>query len=287
METVTHRQVLELWAELCGLNPNVSAQDRATFNRFFVRVARRGWEWEWWTPLMQLEERFYRDAWSAQSWASGAEVWHSATNSYYRATSATVAGDVPGASPKWLALSTLDPYVARDQAGQTPIGAFRSLWLDNFRTNRRARQLRWELDERGASITSDDYPRSVWVYFRPRCPEWRGADYAAASTYSSGRILYYASATPGFEGDFWQALAAINQNDSPEAAPAKWRKLEIPAFLCDFAAQGAAIGFLQGDGQLEKALASRGSLLWDYLYDEADKERAQNPKVRRARVANL
>ncbi len=287
METISYNQALDLWCDLCGLRVDaLLTEDEANFNRLFGRVIRRGWEWYFWPFLMLLEQRYFRDAWAAGSYASGAEVYHAATDKYWSANAAAIAGDVPGVSTKWTQITNLDAYVGWEQTGKTALGTVRAIYRANPRTSSSAARLNFVPDERGVTIVSTSVPTSVWVSFRKRCPAWRGADYSAAATYASGLTRYYASSTEGFDGDFWTTIAATSAGESPETTAAKWSKIEVPSFLCDFAVAGAKIGFLEGDGQLDKALANEGSL-WTNLYDEVDKIEGQSGAVRLARVANV
>ena len=191
-------------------------------------------------------------------------------------------------STKFGILTPFLPYVGWEQTGETALGTIREVWAENPRTYaNRARPLRWEPDHLGVRCIELALPDRVFIEFRRRCPVWSGATWSAG-VLTSGLTRYYSSSTAGYEGDYWTTNTTTLSGDSPEVAPTKWDKVEIPAFLCDFAAQGAAIARLQGEGQLEKALAENQSRLWPLLYDEADKlGPALTYRPRRARMANL
>ena len=288
METVSYKTALDLFTDVIGsVVGSVTNVDAGTFNRLFNRVIRRGWEHYFWPPLMLHEQRWYRDDWTAAVYATDAEVYHAATGKYWMANAPTVGGDVPGASVKWSELAVVDAYIGYEQSGKTALGTVLGIRNANFRTSRPTRRLDFVLDERGATLTESSVPTSAWIQFRRRCPSWKGATFDAAGTYASGISRYYSSATEGFDGDFWTALAATNAAESPETHPAKWSRIQIPAFLCDFAVNGAKLGYLEGDGQLEKALANAQSDLWTHLYDEQDKLTGQSGQYRKARAANV
>lgn len=288
METLSYKQCRDLWCDLVEKDVDtVNTAELAKFERAFNRALRRGWEWWWWPELMLSETRYFRAEWSATSYAAGAEVYHASTDKYWCALTSCAAGDVPGAdATKWAEITDLDAYVAYEQSGQTELGTVREIWTGNPRTDRTARPLQWEYDERGVTITSSTVPTSVWLNFRKRCPQWRGATYDAASGVAEGLTRYYASTSEGFDGDFWTTVATAIAGESPESTPAKWAKVAIPTFLADFGIHGAKIAQLEGDGQLEKALANTQSELWGWLYDEQDKFSAQSTP-RRVRFANL
>lgn len=284
METVTYKSCQDRWSDLCEKAvDSTNATVLATFNRAFQRTLRRGWEWYWWPELMRTQERFYRDAWAATSYASGDEVYDAGTAKYWRANAATIAGDVPGVSTKWDELTVVDAYIDRDQDGQTPFTHALEVFDSSPRETRSARHLPWQYDERGVVLTGPNVPASAWLRFRIRCPQFSGPTWSTG-VLAAGVTRYYASATEGYEGDYWQTVTATLAGDSPEVAPTKWSRREIPVFLADFAVHGAKISYLEGDGQLEKALADTQSELWSWLYDEIDKLSPQTTP-RRARYA--
>ncbi len=287
LEFVSYKQNLDLWCEYCGLNTGTSQPqaDRDSFNRLFNRVARRGWERRWWPDLMNLEERHYRDSWIAQAYASGSEVYDAATDKYWSASQATTAADVPGTSSKWTEMFTADTYIGYNQAGMTPLGGVKAVYSANFRTSS-AYELAFELDDRGVRLTDAAVPRSAWVHFRTRCPVWRGPDFSGSTGYAAGVTRYFGSDADGFDGDFWTTLAATGQGESPITMPAKWQRLALPTYLSDFTVQCAKLGFLEGDGQLEKALAADGKA-WEWLFDEEDRLQSQGGNSRKVRVKNI
>lgn len=284
---VSYQQMLDLWTEYCGLNSGTSQPqaDKDTFNRLFNRAARRAWERRFWPDLMNLEERHYRDSWTAQAYASAAEVYHAATDKYWCANAATTAADVPGVSGKWIEMLTADTYIGYDQAGQTPLGGVLAVWSANFRKTSPACKIKFQLDERGVTLTDPAVPRSAWVHFRTRCPVWRGDAFVGGTAYGAGVTRYFSDAADGYEGDYWLTLAATGAGESPIVNPGKWRRLALPSYLSDFVVQCAKLGFLEGDGQLDKALAADGAA-WAWLFDEEDKFQAQGG-TRTVGVTNL
>jgi len=269
------------WSELCGLDSeSLTTADETTFNRLFNRWARRGWNWFFWAVLTPVEERYFRAEWAAGDYAADAEVRYGDPVVYYRASVPCTAADVPGVSTSWEVISNLDAYIAYVQAGETPIGTFKSIHPSDPRGQRNPRKLPFVPDDRGAMLVGETVPTSVWVRYRLRCPEWTGATYSASTAYAAGKTRYYASTTEGFEGDYWLTVAATDAGQSPETHPAKWSRIEIPKFLEEFAAHGAHLDWQRGEEQTSKAIAEE-SPCWAWLYDERDKEQNQGGNVRR------
>jgi hypothetical protein len=293
MQTVEYKELLDQWADVCGIESDtVLDLDRARFNNAFNRLIRKAWNWHLWPELLLLEERRYRAIWMAQTYSIDAEVYHEASDAYWRALDDTTAADVPGVSALWEEIeeSDLDLYIAYDQDGETGFSRIADCYDKNFRTDRTARRLKWEYDDRGIRILErNSVPETVWVYLYQLCPRFRGDTWSASSTYLAQRVIYYedANETQDYAGDFWIVLDTTTAGENPLTAPTKFARLEIPEFLADFIVQGARIAFLKGEGQLEKALAEDGNALWDLLAEERNKLLAGGAPPRRARVANI
>lgn len=357
MQTQSYKTCRDLWCDLCGLDiATLENTTKALFNRAFNRAMRRAWDWYFWPELCLLEQRFYRDAYSAATAyaaptaSASSEAWYAPAGRYFQTLQATtnnvpatvVAGVWVANGPYWAdssasyggndwaastaytaatssaagtivrnpidgryymchtahtsgvsfdstkfgILTNFDPYVGYEQTSQTAFSVVRNVWNGNFRTTRPAARLPWEYDERGVRLTGTVVPSSVSVQFRKRCPSWKGSDWSNG-VLATGITRYYSSTTDGFDGDFYTTLSATLAADSPEVAPTKWTKIQIPSFLSDFAVNAAKIAQLEGDGELEKALGDTKGELWTYLYDEMDKLEGQSGQARTARVANI
>ena len=125
MRTVTFLSVLEAIAfKVHGTADLLPTQDAAAFTASLNEHVRECWERVFWPEWTLTEQRYYRAAWTAASYSSGAEVYHAATNAYYQANTSATGTDVPGTSVKWTLLSGSDlrRYISLDQTGQTAIG---------------------------------------------------------------------------------------------------------------------------------------------------------------------
>lgn len=289
--TVTYKSVDDLVLTLLGTDSPSTGADTNRL-RLFNRWIRQGWQFHWWPGLCRIEQRYYRDAWSSGStYASGAEVWYDDTGSggttaaYYRANATTSAGQSPVTTPaKWGLISDLDTYIAYAQTGQTVLGQVRAVLRDNVRSTGGRVELPFVLDERGVTVQGPAVPSSVYLDFRLRCPVWGGSTFSGAATYAAGASIYYSSATAGYEGDYYTCVSATSAGQSPETTAAKWSKIEIPAFLADFAAQGIVADLEGADNQTENAKAD-ADIAWDYLLAEQARLEGQSRQFSRARIA--
>ena len=292
MLAVPYRQLLQQWADLCGIEGDSPlADDAARFNRAFNRAIRKAWHWHRWPELHLLEERRYRPIWMAQAYAVDDEVYHEASAAYYRANDTISASHEPTASSRWTLLDDedVDAFVAYEQDGETGFSYVNDVWTDNFRTNPRgARRLSWEYDERGVRITSSQVPASVWLHLYTRCPRWHGDAWSSSLTYTAGQLRYFSDSTlQDYEGDYFLSLDATTAGQSPYTNPEKWSRLLVPDFMGEYLVTACSIAWLKGEGQLEKALAEEGSELMDLLAVERNQLLSGGAAPRRARSANL
>lgn len=289
-DVVSFRAVYDQYRELISASQVVEEPTAAQIHIFAIqanRWIRRGWEWWWWPQLMETQERYFRAEWdAAAAYAEDDEIYYAGTvTGYYRALAATVAGESPDTTPaSWEEITDLDAYVAYAQAGEDRIGTFCQIYPENPRGQRRPRTVLFALDGRGATITSCSVPASVWVEYRRPCPTWRGPAYDAALAYAAGVTRYYADGADAYAGDFWTTLAATTAGQNPQNTPAKWSKVELPAWLGDFAARGAYDVAMRGDAQNDRANGEEGNA-WSWLYDERLKLQNAGGAVRRVGFA--
>lgn len=258
MKACTYASVIQQIAALAGEDyASLATLDLTHLNRTVNRRLQEAWLRDWWPDLMISAERHWRDAWSAQAYAEDAEVWHAASEAYYQANAATLSTDVPGVSSKWTELTDLDAYIEREQAGETVIGLVRGVFDDDPEFTDTPRRREWRLGAHGVHILGDSVPVSAWVWFMENPTEFSGADWSAAATYATGARRYFSSSTVGFEGDYYEALAATTAGQSPESHPEKWSVVPFPQAFRPFVVQGAYADWLRADGQTDKALAEQ------------------------------
>lgn len=147
-------------------------------------------------------------------------------------------------STKFGLLSDWLPYISLDQEGKTAIGQVRGCFLDNPARTRDPRRVAMLLGPQGLHLP-EVRTTSVDVWFQIKPPVLTGADYSAGTAYSAGVVVYYASATAGYEGDFWLCAAATTAGQNPETHAAKWTRQEIPECLRDAIAHASYSDFLR------------------------------------------
>lgn len=77
-----------------------------------------------------------------------------------------------------------------------------------------------------------------------------------------------------YEGDWYEAVANTAAGESPASHPAKWNKIEIPAFLSRAVVEIATGSMLSADGQNDKRVA-QVKLGESVLYDTFQRHRAR------------
>jgi hypothetical protein len=142
----------------------------------------------------------------------------------------------------WLA------YISLDQSAKTPIGLVRGCYLDHPGRSREPRRVGFVLGPDGIYLP-DTRTTSVFAWFQIKPPLLSGAAYAAGTAYSAGTVMYYASSTAGYEGDYWLCAATTTAGQNPETHAAKWTRQEIPENLRDAIAHAAYGDFLRPAGK--------------------------------------
>jgi hypothetical protein len=167
---------------------------------------------------------------------------------------------------KFGILTQFDPFVSRTQAGQTEIGEFLGMYLDDPRLHKRPRRVVYVTDGAGAHVVTA--PRSIWnrcngdfnvpnevfVKFRIPCPEFRGEVFDVLATYVAGAdAVYFEGTTTDLEGDFWSCVTSTSAGESPATAAAKWERIEFPAWLRTPVARKAFADWLRYGGARDAA----------------------------------
>lgn len=171
---------------------------------------------------------------------------------------------------KFGILTTFDPYVARDQSWETlEIGEYLGMYLDDPKVYKNPRRIPYRVDALGAHVQvgsaydgmyvgsswwwgtggGGNVPVDVWVAFREPCPIFRGAVYDAMATYAVGTVIFFASGTGAFEGDYWECIVITTAGQSPSSTPASWSKLLFPLWLQAPVARAAFADYLRYGGQ--------------------------------------
>ena len=219
---------------------------------------------------------------ASTAYAQGDVIFYDVTGSYYQVHTAAAAGTLPTVTATWGVLTEFLPFIDYEQTlsggtAATTIGTVYGVWDRDPRKVRNAREYAFELTDNGVQLPGV-MPGSVWVEFRLRAPELTADAYVGANSYAVGDQIYYVAG-----GNFYTCLAAASAYQNPDDFPAKWERVEIPARFKRYLVQAGIEGWLEGDGQIEKAIA-KASKAEAMLAREVLKLRGQEGQVRRPRV---
>jgi hypothetical protein len=219
----------------------------------------------YWAPIA---ESYAGADWAdATAYAVGDTVRSLDDARFYRCfTAHTSSGSIDTA--KFGLLSEWIPSISLDQSGKTAMGLVRGCFIDNPARESAPRRLKSLLGSAGVHLL-DNSLSSVWVWFQIKAPILTGADFSAGSTYAAGDVIYYASATSGYEGDYWVCVTATTAGQDPEDTAAKWTKQEIPEALRDAIAHAAYSDYLRPvgkDGAVPLESTAGGQFLSDELF---------------------
>lgn len=264
MRTVTYQSVLDGLLRSLGQDPSSASTERLAQCAEAIAVRyREAWQYYRWPELLTTEERYFRNTWTAATYAAGAEVWHAATEAYYVTAAGATSGQVPGTATQWALLTgNWHRYVAYEQAGEVAIGAVLAVHDTDPRANPAALRVSFQVTADGitippASRTLD----SVWLTYRSREEDFGWSSvYSASVAYAVGAVIYAAP-------HVYLCTATTTAGDAPAATPAKWRALEFPHRFAIAVKAGARADVLGALGQEDKE-AARASRFEDVLEEE-------------------
>lgn len=208
MRTVTLKSILDFVAtKMLGAPAMMGDEEAAAYCQHINYWAREGWErfaWPEWTPI---EERWYRDFWTATlSYAVGAEVFFDTNDTYYRCVTAATPGESPLTHPaKWEALrededAAMNLYIPLEQTGKTAIGTVLRVSPEDWRQVAGTPEIPYTITKQGIQIPRRDDNTSFFVEYRERVPEYSTVPWDESVQYDAGDLVY-------FEGNTYRALA--------------------------------------------------------------------------------
>lgn len=276
MHTVTWKSVIDGIFARPGMSVPTAAGALNAALEYVASRLRQAWEYYKWPELTVVEYRLFRDTWEAGVYAAGDEVYHN--GSYWRATGAVTADDVPGeygakgvlvyaeggaiiasadgdylvytnasATPsKWAELIRFRKVVLYAQTDQEEIGAVLGAWTLDPLKDTAAVKVDFSLMGDGAVFPPDYEPDGVWVGYRLRAPEVSPVVYSAEAVYVANDAVYVA---PGA----YLVLSTTTAGETPTTAAAKFRAIAMPAWLAPAVKAGAYADLLEADSRSEKA----------------------------------
>ncbi len=189
----------------------------------------------YWAPVA---ETYSGNDWAdATAYVAGDTVRNPADGLFYRCYTAHTSSGTLDATKFGLLVEWL-PYVSLDQTGKTALGQVRGVFLDHPGRVRSPRKIEFIIGPSGVHLPEVG-TNSVIVWFQIKPPVLSGADYAIGTAYAVGAVIYYASASVGYEGDFWYCETATTAGQNPETHASKWTRQEIPELLRDAIAHAA------------------------------------------------
>lgn len=147
--------------------------------------------------------------------------------------------------------------IAFDQSGQTSIGEVFAAYSNDPTTDIAARKIAYGLSEEGVQFHPDLDYSTIWLKFRKLAPSFSGLDYASATTYAVGDVVYYDTT-----GECYKCILASTGNLPTNTT--YWLKQDVPYFLAEYAKVQIYSDLLAEDGQIDKAqfqMAKAESLL--------------------------
>lgn len=253
MRTITASKIIAGAVELTGrLFTKLNNDELQVVLRSFGRNLHAVWETEFWPALMLVEKRYFRPSWTAVSYAADTEIYHAATDAYYKNTSGgTVSGSVvPSAnSNEWTVITEFIPNIDFQQTGENEIGQVFRVTEKDPRENLNQDSIAFSLRDDSILI---DYKNQnhYWIEFRQQCPLINARKWSSG-TYSKGDEFYYYDSSSA-SGNFYKSIANSN-NTTPGSNTTHWEKIDIPYFTGPYLEHAIAGDILLVDEKIELA----------------------------------
>ena len=252
MRTITASKVIAGAVELTGrLFTKLNNDELQVVLRSFGRNLHAIWETEFWPALMLVEKRYFRPVWIAGTYAADTEIYHAATDKYYKNTSGGNTANTPGANADWAEITEFVPNIDFQQTGENEIGQV-------FRVTKKDPREHLNQDSVAFSLRDDsilvDYRKEnfYWIEFRQQCPLIDARKYSSSITYNKGDVVYTYSSSLA-KGRFFKALQDSILNVSPGSSPLNWEEISIPYFTGPYLEHAIASDILLVDEKIELA----------------------------------
>lgn len=248
MRTVTYKSLLEGFLRMRSLDPSLALTvEKLEAGEFLAQALADAHEFWRWPELMATQGRRFRPTWTATTYAEDDEVWHTATEAYYRANASAAGSEVPGTSTLWDEITEFRRYVEYAQTGATVIEAVIEAWDADPRASASARKVPFRLDTDGVRFAPDG-PDIAWLEFRTPAPDFGWSALWAATSFAADAVVYHEST-----GEVYQASSAAASGDVPGTA-AKWVLQPVPYIFRHAAKLKAYATWSQSKGASDVAL---------------------------------
>lgn len=250
MRTVIVKKVFESIIRLRGYDPltaDLGADEKAIVAELLNDRVVEAYESGWFPEIMIIEQRQYRPTWSAlENYAEDDEVYHvdadDAEKYYISLQDGNVGNDPDTATTWWEEVG--DDFrrsVDFEQDGETLIGGIdvRAGVYDRDPRIYPGTQplpdvvLYSTLTTESILVRTTTAPTRPWIRFRPRPPEFSWTDWAAATAYGIGDLVYLATFGSTTVGQTFKALQA-STNKNPYQQTAYWEPVDFPYLFWPF-----------------------------------------------------
>ncbi len=251
---------------------------RQLFTEAANDALRTAWGRQKWPQLMRIEPRRFRPDWSAATaYTAGQEVWHAATEAYWKCLVANT-GETPAeGGTYWEQPEEFIPFIQLDQPWEefriddtgADLNAF--AWEKDPRLNPGLAPiagLTWWMD---SIVFPQGVPNEVYVRFMPPCPRITFEEWAAGTSYVTGETAYRTAV-----GRSYVALADTT-GETPEATPAKWAEVRVPEFMSAYVRAyvlsqwlTVAEGRYEQEGRAEKKLQQMEQQMFERAGGDGD-----------------
>lgn len=223
------------------------------------------WQAEFWPQVMQVEQRYYRPAWDAETtYAAGEEIYNATAAgaaAYWRSVQANNLNHDPATDDgTWWSQVDDDMVLSIDfyQDGQTWIDGAdpRACIYDRDPRLYEGTEPMWHVEVLGEQILVRENPAPAvpWVRYRPLPPEFSYTAWSAATAYAVGDLVYLESSGSTTVGQTFKALRS-STNQNPYSQTAYWQPVDCPKFLEKWLTFAAAADWLKGNEQKEEKRA--------------------------------
>jgi hypothetical protein len=244
MRTVTYESVLNGVLKRLSIAPDKAQLEHVLqIAEFIGERLKEAWNYYRWPEVLLIEQRRFRAEWSAQSYTSGAEVYHLGTDEYWKASADAIGTDVPAVSTKWVRLLDLRRTVAFSQVGKAEFDACLAVWNNDPLSVSGAEVVPFNLSASGIEFGAQPIT-GAWMELRKVAPDFSWSEIWSAKGFSTGAIVYKSP-------EVYVAHEAATSSDIPGAS-VKWLKLDFPARLARAVKLGAVADRLGAVGQEDK-----------------------------------
>lgn len=261
-----------------GITPaDLLATDASTLARRATLNVRKYWRAYDWPEILLIEQRYYRDEYNgATTYAAGAEVYESTTDSYYSSAQSANTGHAVTDTAWWTPLTSFNRYVSLTQTGKTVIGEVLTATKYDPREESNPIPVYFTLSNDGAQF-GEDAPHSVWLRFRKIAPKYTATVWDAALSYAAGTVVLF-----GTDGECYLCATATSAGQSPLTHAANWTIQLVPDFLQDMLTHKTYADWLIIDGQHEQARLefATASEIFDQETDQLQNHQGQRRTYR-------